>query len=62
MVHLRQYVMDRNRLTLDAALRSIDKALLLDPREIRTYFDAAQIAQAAGDLKSAVRHLRKARE
>ena len=60
MIHLRQYVFDRNRMTLDAALRSIDKALLLDPREVRTYFDAAQVAQAAGDLKSAVRHLRKA--
>jgi tetratricopeptide (TPR) repeat protein len=60
MIHLRQYVADRNRMTLDAALRSIDKALLLDPREIRTYFDAAQVAQAAGDMKSALRHLQKA--
>ncbi len=60
MIHLRQYIHDRNRLTLDAALRSIDKALLLDPREVSTYFDAAQVAQAAGDLRSSVRHLRKA--
>ena len=40
--------------------RELQKALQLDPRDVRTYLDASGLARTAQDLRSALRHARAA--
>ncbi len=60
-VYVAEYFSTRAREALDEAVRTLTKALLLDPRDPRTWLDASGVARVAGDLASAIRHAERAR-
>ncbi len=51
---------DMARHLIKLGSRELQKALQLDPRDVRTYLDASGLARTAQDLRSALRHARSA--
>ncbi|MFV1958709.1 MAG: tetratricopeptide repeat protein, partial [Planctomycetota bacterium] len=60
-VYVRQYFATRMPETLKEAIRVLQKAQLLDPRDVRTLLERSQVARIGGDLKAAVALARQAR-
>lgn len=65
-VYLRQRVQTREQILIRELTQSADKelrkAISLDPRDVRVFLDAANLAQSAQDIGQAIKHARRARE